>query len=365
MYGALAKARGADMKPCIPYRPADPESAAAPLRRDTLRALDSGEMDEATERQLVAALIHSGRYRVLQRLEPRPYYHPPDGTDTRRALYVDVETTGLGDADPIIQLAAVPFAYGPACGRIFEVGACEVWYEDPGIAIPTVVTRLTGITDADVAGRHIDGDRVAELAGGAALVVAHNAQFDRPRLERRLPLFSAKPWGCSCHDVPWLTEGLESTKLSWLAYRVCGAFYEAHRADADCLMAVHLLTAALPSGTLAMAALLSAARARTARVWAVESPFATKDVLRCRGYRWHGGEGGLPRAWWRDVPEASAADEGAWLARTVYDGPPRARVQIYDARVRHSTRVASRPFMPWAQFLAWHAARTPVRARKS
>jgi len=243
------------------------------------------------------------------------------------------------------------------------VGACEVWYEDPGRPIPAEITRLTGITDADVAGRRFDDRRVAELAGAAALVIAHNARFDRPRLERRLPAFVDKPWACSCHDVPWLAEGFESAKLGWLAYRQCAAFYDAHRADADCLMAVHLLATALPSGTRAMSALLATARARTARVWAVDSPYAAKEVLRHRGYRWHAGEGGLPRAWWRDVPESGSAAEAAWLAAEVYGGRLRARVQVFGARIRHSARIAACPLVAWAEFAAGgHVARVPPPA---
>lgn len=328
------------------------EPAAVPevTHWDFTPGLAAPEAERETERRLVAALTRSGRYRVLERLEARPHYDPPDGSETRRALYVDVETTGLGDDDPIIQLAAVPFTFGRACGRIFEVGACETWYEDPGVPIPAEITRLTGITDADVAGRRLDEARVARLAGDAALVIAHHAAFDRPRLERRLPVFADKAWACSCHDVPWLLQGLESAKLGWLAYRLCGMFYDAHRADADCLMAVHLLATALPSGTRAMAALLDAARARTARVWATGSSFETKDVLRRRGYRWSGGEGGLPRAWWREVPESDVSTEIAWLAAEVYAGPPRAQIQLYDARVRHSARVAARPLVSWAQY---------------
>lgn len=143
----------------------------------------------------------------------------------------------------------------------------------------------------------------------------------------------------------------------------CAAFYDARRADADCLMAVHLLTTALPSGPLAMAALLGAARARTARVWAVDSPFPTKEVLRRRGYRWHGGDDGLPRAWWRDVPEVGAAAEVAWLADAVYDGVPRARLQLFDARIRHSARVAACPVVSWAQYAARYAARRSPPSR--
>ncbi|MDF1504371.1 3'-5' exonuclease [Roseisolibacter sp. H3M3-2] len=291
-----------------------------------------------TERRLIDALTASGRYQVIEKLEARPHYHRPDGTPTKWALFVDVETTGLGEDDRIIQLAAVPFEFAKD-GRIFRVGACRSWFEDPGVEIPEEITRLTGIGPEHVAGQRIPDDEVRALLDETALVIAHNARFDRPHLEKRLPMFADKHWACSQDDVSWRAEGLESTKLGWLAYRMCRMFYEAHRADADCLMAVHLLASTLPSGRTAMAALLDCARAKTARVWAVGSAIETKDVLKRRGYRWNGdAEEGRPKAWWRDVPEQALEAESQWLAAHVYRGTPRHQVQLLDGRLRYSTR---------------------------
>lgn len=44
----------------------------------------------------------------------------PDGVELKLALFVDVETTGLDHTkDKIIELALVPFTYGPD-GRVYE-----------------------------------------------------------------------------------------------------------------------------------------------------------------------------------------------------------------------------------------------------
>ena len=40
------------------------------------------------------------------------------------------------------------------------------------------------------------------------LVIAHNAAFDRPFLERRLPIFAEKHWACSRFDVDWKASGI-------------------------------------------------------------------------------------------------------------------------------------------------------------
>lgn len=324
--------------------PTDHQSAAQSW--GLVPGLADAAAESETMRRLADALTASGRYQVIEKLEKRPHYHRPDGTATKRALFVDVETTGLEDDARIIQLAAIPFDFAKD-GRIFGVGDCHEWFEDPGIPIPDEITRLTGITQQDVDGRTIPNEKVEGLLADTCLIIAHNARFDRPHLERRFPGFIDKYWACSCDDVPWRAEGLESSKLGWLAYRMCRMYYEAHRADDDCRMAIHLLASTLPSGRLAMEVLLECARAKTARLWASDSPFETKDVLKRRGYRWSGGEHGRPKAWWRDVPERALDEESAWLAEHVYGGTPRHRVQILDGRTRHSTREPALPPRPW------------------
>jgi DNA polymerase III subunit epsilon len=326
----------------LPPRPDSGTATRASVSAEAVGALNGIALTEA---MLINAITATGKYQLIEKLERRPFYHRPDGTVTKTALFVDVETTGTEDTDAIIQLAVVPFEFCPQTGRIFAVGACEAWYEDPDRPIPSEVTRLTGITNAEVAGKRIDEGRVRALLDSAVLVVAHKATFDRAMLERRLPEFVSKYWACSCEDVPWLAEGLQSAKLEWLAYKVCRMYYEAHRADADCLMAIHLLASTLPSGVLAMQALLSAARQRTIRVWAVRSDKSTKDRLKRRGYRWQSENDGRSVAWWRDVPESQLDAEAEWLAEHVYGGPPRHKLQRVDGRTRYSPRVAKLDYL--------------------
>jgi len=291
---------------------------------------------------LAAALASSSDFRVLRRLEPRSQYEDPQGARTHSALYVDVETTGLDHAaDRIIQLAITAFSF-TADGRVCAVRPSETWFEDPGVPISDEITRLTGIRQADVNGQRIDDARVSVLLTEVDLVIAHNAAFDRPFLERRVQEFAEKPWGCSMADVPWLAEGLPTTKLEWLAERNTRVFYEAHRADADTLAGVHLLASELPSGARAMQVLLDGVRRKTVRVWALGASFATKDCLKTRGYRWSGGEDGVPKAWWRDVREEDLAAEHEWLTTSVYRGHVcRAQIQRFGPKVRYSARIGS------------------------
>ncbi|WP_207485431.1 3'-5' exonuclease [Arenibaculum pallidiluteum] len=284
-----------------------------------------------------AALLEaSDRYVVLRKFEPRPRYHEHDGCATRIGLVVDTETTGLSADDPIIQLAVVKFRYGVECGRVFEALGSWSWYEDPGRPIPPDVTKLTGITDDIVHGQRIDDGAVESILIDSSLVSAHNAAFDRPRLEERIPGFANKPWACSHAEIAWADEGVASTKLDYLAYRL-GFFYAAHRAEDDCLALLHMLAQPLPeTGHLALSALLEQARCRTARVWAIGSAFEHREMLKARGYRWCDGQRGRVKSWYRDVPEVEAEAELDWLATEAHC--ELGRFVSMSALTRHSER---------------------------
>ena len=204
--------------------------------------------------------------------------------------------------------------------------------------IPKEISRLTGITDDDVRGQTLDDDAVAALAADASLVIAHNAGFDRRFLERRFPVLVDTPWGCSREQVPWAAEGLRSRSLDYLLYRF-GYFFDGHRALNDCQAVLHLLSLTLPvSGQPILPVFLENARRRAWRIWALETDFDLKDLLKARGYRWSNGEDGRPRAWFRDVDEADLAEEEQFLAEKIYGGQPRHDRSRIDFRNRFSDR---------------------------
>lgn len=277
------------------------------------------DQPDAEELEAAAALLETSQdYRVLRRLQPRAPLTGAPEKDTRVGLFVDVETTGLDPSkDEIIELAMLPFRYSTD-GIIVDVGEPINRLREPSAPIPPTITALTGITDAMVAGQRIDPEEVTQFARSAAVVVAHNAAFDRKFLERFCPKFSFKPWACSMSEVDWAAEGFEGTKLAYLAVG-CGFFYDRHRAANDCLAAVELLSRALPkSGVNALAHLLARARQPTWRIWAIGSPFEFKDQLKARGYRWNGEENGRPRAWYIDVADGQKEPELVFLKNEIY-----------------------------------------------
>ena len=187
-----------------------------------------------------------------------------------------------------------------------------------------------------VAGQKLDDARIAALLADADLVIAHNAGFDRPFCETRIPAFAQLPWGCSFADIDWKKEGSGSAKLEYLALEK-GWFYEAHRAEVDCHALLAVLAAPLPtSAQSGLAKIIDASRTPTFRLLATGAPFESKDLLKARAYRWNAEQ----KVWHtRLSDEVQLAAEFEWLKATVY-GSRLARVQVekLDAGVKYSSR---------------------------
>ena len=280
-------------------------------------------------------------YKVLRRLQPRRSFEVWDGEEeVVQVAIVDTETTGLNaNKDEIIELGLVVAAVGATSGLAFEVLEIYGGLEEPSVPIPPETTRVHGITDAMVAGEHIDDQRVEGMLKDVGLVIAHNASFDRRFLEKRLPVFTGLPWACSVKEVGWHEEGFGSQKLDYILMQ-CGYFHEAHRAEADCLALLEVLQRPLEkAGGVAMRQLLRASGQKRYRIWAVNSPFEVKDDLKAAGYRWDA----AVRCWNLETSEVALEEELRRLKQLAYSKrPAKISVEVLDARVRFSDRSGSR-----------------------
>ena len=275
-------------------------------------------------------------YRVLRRLLPRLEFVAASGP-VATLLVLDTETTGLNPArDKIVELALLRVTVDLVSGQ--PVGRLEVYdgLEDPGMPMPDEAREITGITDDMLRGQRLDEARVRALLEGVDLVLAHNAGFDRPFVEARLPQFATLDWACSFADIDWKQEGRGSSKLTALAHEL-GLFYDAHRAEMDCHALLAVLMATLPSTQASgLSRLIDAARTPTYRLQATNAPFDAKDALKARGYRWDGAQ----KVWHtRLASEAALTLECEWLKTTVYNGrSARVQVEELDARIKYSAR---------------------------
>ena len=156
----------------------------------------------------------------------------------------DIETTGLAPIDDaIIEIGAVLIKDGHELAR-FET------FVNPGRAIPSKITAITGITDADVQNAPPQSDAVKsflDFAGGRPLV-AHNASFDIGFIYE----------SCNKHDIPFipyyidtlaiariLLPKLKNHKLDTLAKRLGYTDFEHHRAAGDAAATAHIFSTLL------------------------------------------------------------------------------------------------------------------------
>jgi DNA polymerase III subunit epsilon len=152
----------------------------------------------------------------------------------------DTETTGLQPfgGDRIIEFAAVVL-HPDGAGRVEHVEP-HSWLIDPQIPIPRKVTEITGITDADVAGKPRFAEVAAEiwelLAG--AVTVAHNFPFDMAFLTKAFA-DTLRPWPEPLAEIDTVDVSMaffpeaRSHRLGDVCKRLDIQLTEAHRATND------------------------------------------------------------------------------------------------------------------------------------
>ncbi len=263
---------------------------------------------------------------VLKRLKPElfefPAYSTPEWMSAnadliRSGAVLDVETSGLSAEDSkIIEIGIRLFRFHRLTGEVLALGEAYSEFQDPGHALDPEITSLTGITDEMVRGRSIDWARVNALLESVHIVIAHNASFDRPFVDRLSRASAGKVWGCSLKQINWNAKGYTSSKLDVLSI-YHGFFTSAHRALQDAEALLHLLGMKdQGQKTPYLLELLENARKTTVQVYAIGAPFETKDLLKSRSYRWDSRN----RYWWKEVDQRDLEAETQWLEEFVYFG---------------------------------------------
>lgn len=225
---------------------------------------------------------------------------------------LDVETTGLEDDANMIELGLRRFRFDDR-GVITKIGHPYSWFQDPGFSLPPEIAEKTGITDANVAGRSIDVEAASWLINCTSFAYAHNARFDRPKVERLLPSTVGQRWACSMTEVPWEKFGYGGRRFGELLYGT-GRFHNAHRAVSDVDAVIALLRERPDGVCTALAMMLENALLPCWFIAAQGAPFDVKDALRGRGYRWDG----QIRAWILECGDDRKYAECRWLAANIY-----------------------------------------------
>lgn len=290
----------------------------------------------------VSALTASGRFRVLRKINLRD--DPRLQHKTRKlatGICIDTETTGLNhSSDTVIELGIVVFEFNNDTGDIIRIAGNYSGFEDPKRPIPDEITKITGITNEMVHGQRFNDEIIEKIAANASIVVAHNAAFDRPFIEKRFPAFQHLSWFCTASQIDWKLEGISSRSLEFILYKY-GYYVDAHRALNDAEGLLGLLLEQLPiSKAPIFKILLANGSENIAKINAINAPYERKDTLKERGYRWNDGSNGTQKCWNIIVPESQEGEELDFLSKHIYPAGNTSAVEI--KRISPVDRFSSR-----------------------
>lgn len=288
--------------------------------------------------------LEANGYKVIKPFAQKEFYETNHiGSNLEKLAILDVETTGTNfNNDRIIELGIVVAEYCPKTGTIFKVLETFNQLEDPEIPISEVSSKIHGITDDMVRGQKIDGEYVKNLISDVSVVIAHNASFDRTFTEKRFPFFKEMAWACSFTQIPWKEEGISSAALEFIAYKF-GFHFSGHRAAKDCHALLEIMHSTLPhSQNKVLKALLDNAFTPSIKLWAINSGYDSKDLLKERSYRWNSEK----RCWYREISSNKLNEEMEWLRDKVYNHRKfQLEQELIDAYSRFSTREGFRDLM--------------------
>ena len=213
----------------------------------------------------------------------------------RLALIVDVETTGLDEDDLPVEVAAILYNI-ESRAIVAQVSYLLPVLENKAEAINGIPAALTTNPRTEITLT----DAVIGLWRLADVVIAHNAEFDRARLET-FALFGqavdAKPWLCTLRDFRWGIPGLRSNpSLTDLALAHGVPVWEVHRALPDCTY-----LASVFSKRDDLAALIEDAKTPQF-LYEAQVGFADKEKAKAHGFQWSAN--GYERAWTRKLRAA-------------------------------------------------------------
>jgi len=262
----------------------------------------------------------TGQYKVLTRVPESLSAEKLPSTKQFKAAVIDLETTGLDPRnDEIIEIGTLIVTFTNEDGFI-AVDFADNQLQQPNNPISEEITNITGITNEDVAGKSIDWVQLEDKLADVALIICHNASFDRNFMELQAPehfskLIQSKAFGCTSRGINWKALGFEGAKLEYLNLKM-GYFYDGHRALVDCWATLNLLQ----QRPEAFEELKNGVRSKERLICAIDADFDKKDELKKRHYRWSDGRKNLPKCWWITIPEQDYQDELDYLKDEIYGG---------------------------------------------
>ena len=227
----------------------------------------------------------------------------------KSGIILDLETTGLNPKeDKIIEIGILKITLDSDYKPYYASSYSEL--QDPKIPLPSLIEKITGLSDSLLKGQAINWEKVKKDLTEASFIIAHNMPFDKSFLMELDFLSDLKThWACSQKHIDWHRLGFKSQALNYLACDHGFVNPFPHRALFDCATTYKLISPYFRE-------LLSTSLETEYELMATHAPFKSKDLLKERGYHWNPQK----KVWYKSVFQKDLAEEENFLVTKIYEG---------------------------------------------
>lgn len=156
---------------------------------------------------------------------------------------LDTETTGLAEHDEPITVGAMLIEVTASKGEFLRIVDSYHGMREPSIAIHPKAQAVHGISAGELTGKSFDLMALQKITDSAALLIAHNAKFDRRMLAHVFPEIVNRQWACSIHSLKFewakITGGAQSLDAICEALEIVRP--SPHNAINDCIALLEVL----------------------------------------------------------------------------------------------------------------------------
>lgn len=156
------------------------------------KKIDKGEWEEfeVWKKKKIEKGKWKSKKEHLKKKLPKPFHLELNKNILKREIILDTETTGLGKEDKIVEISLLELVDGVKTGRRLH------YFFNPEKKISKRAVEIHQITNEKVADAPIFSQKAEDIIKfiGSAIIIAHNANFDRRMLNQELISIGKKPY---------------------------------------------------------------------------------------------------------------------------------------------------------------------------
>ena len=232
-------------------------------------------------------------------------------------IFCNIITTSINpDQGEVLRINLKPCYVGNEDGQLSRVRKPVSFFSVKDSNLSEEEKSFVDFDLEEKIGSSIDWKLVKSLFEKADLVVAHNASFVRPWVDKYIGN-NEVTWGCTLEHLNWTSKGFPSKNLESLSV-FSGYYYDFSNSIESLDAVVNCLHV-----NSSFRELTEKSFSPDLQVFAANAPFESKDLLKDRKYRWNPDFS----CWWIPVEDQQKANlEKAWIEENI----PEAEPQIFE-----------------------------------